>query len=308
MVDKPKTDIKHPLPVDGVYRARQQGCFAAEDGTPIYYEISGEGRPLLFCYGLVCRREHWRHQLDHFCKDYQVILFDYRGHQRSGIPANDHNLTLEWCARDGIALLKHLNLKEATVMGHSMGVPVAALIGEKQPDLIKGLVLICGTVTNPFDGMFNTNRLMTLYQGMEFLYGLAPGAMAVIWRRLTELNRLNFFLTSRLGFNPYLAEEQDVLRYMEGVNRTPLQVFFTLISDYVSFDGRDRLGSIQAPTLVVAGNEDQITPLPLQEEMVRLLPNGTLEKIPMGSHNAHMDVPEMVNERIEHFLKKIEYT
>lgn len=307
MADRPTSDLKHPQPVDGVYRPRQQGVFSAEDGTSIYYEVSGDGPPLIFCYGLVCRREHWRHQLDYFCKDYQVVVFDYRGHQRSGIPANYHNLTLDWCARDAIGLMKHLGMKDAVVLGHSMGVPVAALIAAKVPELIKGLVLICGTVTNPFDGMFNTNHVMKLYEGMDFLYQLAPDLMGVLWRRLTELNKLNFFLTSRLGFNPYLAEEQDVLRYMEGVNRTPLKVFFTLISDYVNFDGRDRLGDIQCPTLVVAGNDDQITPLPLQEEMVRLLKKGTLEKIPMGSHNAHMDVPEMVNDRIENFLNKIGY-
>jgi len=289
------------------YHPTQQGFFTSEDGTSIYYEMAGQGKPLVFCYGLVCRREHWRHQLDYFVRDYRVIVFDYRGHQRSEIPANQKNLTLDWCAKDVIALVNHLELDEVVVLGHSMGVPVAALAAGKVPELIKGLVLICGTVINPFDGMFNTNRLMTLYQGMDFLYNLSPNLMGGLWKRLTELNRLNFFITSHLGFNPYLAREEDVLNYMEGVNRTPLKVFFTLISDYVNHDGRDELQNILCPTQVIAGNDDQITPLPLQEEMVRLLKKGELEKIPMGSHNAHMDVPEMVNEKIEYFLKKIDY-
>src|SRR5207247_1484965 len=50
---------------------RERGFFRAEDGTPLFYEVRGEGRPLLLCYGLTCRREHWRHQVAHFTKNYQ---------------------------------------------------------------------------------------------------------------------------------------------------------------------------------------------------------------------------------------------
>ena len=289
------------------YHPQRQGFFASSDGTPIYYEVAGEGKPLVFCYGLVCRREHWRHQLDHFCEKYQVIVFDYRGHSRSAVPSNDSNLTLEWCAEDAVQLSNHLGMEEFVLFGHSMGVPVASLAAAKMPEKVKGLVLVCGTVTNPFDGMFNTNKVMALYQGMDFLYQNSPWLMSLIWKRFTELNKLNFLITSHLGFNPYLAQEQDVLHYMEGVNQTPLKVFYSLISDYVRFDGRHLLKEILCPTLVVAGNDDRITPLPLQEEMARLLKHGELVNIPMGSHNAHTDVPDMVNERIETFLKSIGY-
>ena len=53
-----------------------RGVFQSRDKTTIYYEVYGHGRPLLLCYGLVCRREHWRHQLAHFAQKYQVIMFD----------------------------------------------------------------------------------------------------------------------------------------------------------------------------------------------------------------------------------------
>lgn len=290
-----------------LYQPRQQGFLSAPDGTSIYYEVAGEGRPLLFCYGLVCRREHWRHQLEHFCKQYKVVAFDYRGHQRSAVPANERNLTLDWCARDAVAVAEHLGLEDVVIFGHSMGVPVASLASVKLAERVKGLILVCGTVTNPLDGMFNSNRVMHLYDGMNFLYTLSPSLMGGVWKRLTDLNRINYFITSRFGFNPYLADRQDVFSYMEGVNQTPLKVFYPLITDYVRYDGREDLSRVTCPTLVVAGNEDQITPLPLQEEMVRILKKGELVKIPMGSHNAHSDVPDMVNQKIEGFLKSIGY-
>lgn len=289
------------------YTPEQQGFFSADDGTALYYEVAGKGPPLLFCYGLVCRREHWRHQLDYYVQRYRVIAFDYRGHQRSAVPANSRNLTLDWCARDAAALLRHLQVPEVVVMGHSMGVPIATLLATKLPEVVKGLGLICGTVTNPFDGMFHSNRMMVLYEAMEAVYQLSPRLMGSVWKRITDLNQLNFLMTSRLGFNPYLAERSDVLSYMVGVNQTPLSVFFNLISDYVRHDGRENLKQIACPALVIAGTDDLLTPFPLQEEMARLIPKAELVKIAMGSHNAHSDVPEMVNERLDHFLAKIPY-
>jgi hypothetical protein len=79
---------------------RETGLFRTRDETPIYYEVHGHGRPLILCYGLLCRREHWRYQIEPLARHYTVILFDYRGHHRSGAPANDQHLTLDWCARD----------------------------------------------------------------------------------------------------------------------------------------------------------------------------------------------------------------
>src|SRR5690606_30748249 len=101
-----------------------KGLFQSRDGTAIYYETAGKGRPLIFCYGLMCRRDHWRRQLPHFESRYQIVQFDYRGHQRSALPRNDRNLTLEWCAKDIQDLMNFLNLEEAVCLGHSVGVPV----------------------------------------------------------------------------------------------------------------------------------------------------------------------------------------
>ncbi|NDC25228.1 MAG: alpha/beta hydrolase [Proteobacteria bacterium] len=114
-------------------------------------------------------------------------------------------------------------------------------------------------------------------------------------------------MTSRLGFNASKAEEQDVLNYMDGVNRTPFPIFYSLISDYAQFDGRPLLKRIECPTLVLAGEEDHITPYALQEEIAELLPMGQLIKISGGSHNAHMDFPEKVNRSIESFLAELEF-
>ncbi|NDD05341.1 MAG: alpha/beta hydrolase, partial [Proteobacteria bacterium] len=99
-----------------------QGLFKASDGTSLFFEVQGEGKPLVFCYGLTCRRDHWRHQIAYFAKNYQIITFDYRGHHNSSRPLNDQHLTLDWCANDLVDLFNHLRIQEAVVLGHSLGV------------------------------------------------------------------------------------------------------------------------------------------------------------------------------------------
>ncbi|NBX93588.1 MAG: alpha/beta hydrolase [Proteobacteria bacterium] len=282
-----------------------QGLFKASDGTSLFFEVQGEGKPLVFCYGLTCRRDHWRHQIAYFAKNYQIITFDYRGHHNSSRPLNDQHLTLDWCANDLVDLFNHLRIQEAVVLGHSLGVSILSKFVPKLQERIKAAVFICGSVTNPFENMFHSNRMSRVHSLTTMINNQAPTLMSFLWQKFTERNRLSFLMTSRLGFNASKAEEQDVLNYMDGVNRTPFPIFYSLISDYAQFDGRPLLKRIECPTLVLAGEEDHITPYALQEEIAELLPMGQLIKISGGSHNAHMDFPDKVNHSIDSFLADV---
>lgn len=288
-------------------RSCQSGLFQARDGTSIFYEVQGKGKPLLFCYGLVCRREHWHHQVDHFVDRYQIISFDYRGHHRSSAPRNDQHITVEWFARDVQDLIHHLGLQEVVCLGHSLGVAVAALAAELEPK-VKAGVLICGTVTNPFDHMFYTDRMNRLYRLSAYAYDFSPSLTSLIWDFFTKKDsRLGFLLTAQLGFNPDSASERDILSYMEGVNQTPFGVFQALLKDYTQYDGRPGLKRVQVPVLVIGGEDDLITPPFLMEEIAGLIPQGELKLVAEGSHNAHSDFPQEVNAFIQEFLTRINY-
>lgn len=286
---------------------REHGFFRGADGTSLYYEVRGEGKPLLFCYGLTCRREHWRHQVRVLARTHQVILFDYRGHHASDRPLNDRNLTIEWCAKDVGCLLTHLGLSQVVCFGHSMGVAVAAEAIRLQPERFRAAVFICGSVNNPFEHMFYTNRLTRFFRVYGLLCEWAPDLMAQVWRRVTTNQGMSYFMTSRFGFNPTHALPEDVLGYMRGVANTPLPVFYSLLNDYTRFDGRAALKGVPCPVLMIAGERDFITPLAVQEKMAKLLAHGELKAIPYGSHNAHTDFPDKVNGYIRDFLKRIDY-
>lgn len=284
-----------------------RGIFQSSDKTNLYYEVYGQGKALLMCYGLVCRREHWHHQLAYFAQNYKVILFDYRGHQFSGRPTNDQHLTLEWCAKDIQELLNYLKVDEVVGLGHSMGVGVLARAVVLEPSKFKSIIFICGTVKNPFEQMFYTNRMNSVHEFSKTVFDLMPGTVSLLWKKLTKNNLINFIIASQLGFNAEKSHERDVNSYIDGVNEIPFAVFHALIDDYTRFDGHTFLKSIDCPALIIAGGKDVITPKEVQEEMMKSLKSSEMHVVSEGSHNAHTDFPEEVNLQIAKFLSKQGY-
>ena len=110
------------------------------DDAEIYYETHGQGQPFLFFSETACDGQIWKlYQVPEFAKDHMVIIHDYRGTGRSSKPAIDY-ATKMFCD-DAVALLDHLNVKDAIVLGHSMGGRVAQLLALDHPQRVKKLIL-----------------------------------------------------------------------------------------------------------------------------------------------------------------------
>jgi pimeloyl-ACP methyl ester carboxylesterase len=188
-----------------------------------------------------------------------------------------------------------------------MGVGVLTRAAVIEPNKFKSIVFICGTVKNPFEQMFYTDRMNRVHEASKLLFDLMPGTVSLLWKRLTKNNLFNFILTSQLGFNAEKSHEQDVNSYIEGVNEIPFSVFHSLIDDYTRFEGLSWLKQVQCPALVIAGGQDVITPKEVQDEMLASLKEAEMHVIPEGSHNTHTDFPEEVNRVMSSFLEKLNY-
>lgn len=79
---------------------KESGVFESFDKTPIYYEVRGEGEPLILIYGIACLMNHWHFQMEHFSKNYKVISFDIRGHHKSQPLGNPQNLKISDLVED----------------------------------------------------------------------------------------------------------------------------------------------------------------------------------------------------------------
>jgi pimeloyl-ACP methyl ester carboxylesterase len=282
------------------------GYVRSFDGTKLFYSIEGSGKPLIFCYGLVCSSLHWTYQIDHFSQKYRAIWADYRGHQNSETPKDLNSLTLGNIARDMISLLDELGVKDAVFLGHSMGVNVVLEIYRQQPERVAAMVLANGTAKRPLETLMNSNAFEAGFGVLRKIHDRSPKLVQTVWKA-TKGNPLVRSFMAFGGFNPHLTPAEDIQLYIDQIADMDPSIFIHLIHNYDRYDASSWLHEIKVPTLVIAGENDKVIPLRQQELMQQLIPSSRLEIIRHGSHCPQMDLPDLVNMKIEKFLDEINY-
>lgn len=112
----------------------QRGAFAT------YFEETGQGEPVVLICGFGAELQAWRFNLTELGKHFRVITFDNRGAGRSGAP--DEPYSLEQMADDLAALMDHLGVAAAGLLGWSMGGMIAQLFAVKYPARVRSLALL----------------------------------------------------------------------------------------------------------------------------------------------------------------------
>lgn len=284
----------------------RNGYFRSFDGTKLFYSVEGEGKPIIFCYGLVCSSLHWTYQIDYFRRNYKAVWMDFRGHQNSDTPEDLNSLTLENLAKDLKLLLDELKIQDAVFLGHSMGVNVVLEFYRLFPERVSGMILSNGTPTRPLETLLHSNALLPAFRVLELLAEKSPGLLKKLWG-LQKGNPLVHRTMGMLGFNPHLTAKEDIALYVDQISEMDPRIFLTLIRNYDNYDGSSWLHTVACPTRIIAGENDLVVPLAQQELLHQLIPNSEFEVIRHGSHCPQMDLPDLVNSKIEEFLKRIHY-
>lgn len=120
-------------------------------GADIYYEIHGEGDPILCLHGNGENSSYFKPQVEEFSKSYKVVLMDSRGHGKSSF--GEAGLSLDLMAKDVLNVLKELNIDKVHLLGFSDGGNIALAIALKNPKCIKTLTLL-GANLEPNDMKF----------------------------------------------------------------------------------------------------------------------------------------------------------
>jgi len=110
------------------------------DGISHYYTVAGDGYPLVFIHGLGLSHQNWIGQLPVFARSYRVIAYDMRGH--GGTAASSGDTTIRTYSDDLRALLDHLGIEQAVLIGYSSGTLIAEQFALDHPDRTTGLCLI----------------------------------------------------------------------------------------------------------------------------------------------------------------------
>lgn len=288
--------------------SKTTGTFKSFDGTKIYYETRGEGRPIVMAYGIGCLINHWQPQIKTFSENYKTVVFDYRAHHRSDIPQDHSQISIEALAKDIIALCHHLELPPASFWGHSFGTQVLLKTYDLAPEIFHNMVNINGFASDPIQGMFGNGVASKLFEYVKSGFDTAPETLTYLWK-LAVNNPLAIHTSALLGgFNINLTSLKDIEIYSKGVASMDLNAFLRLFEDMMKYDARPVYEKVKVPTLVIGGKKDSVTPQKYQEEMHLRIQDSQFLMVPYGSHCTQLDMPDLVNLRIQKFLKDCGYS
>lgn len=281
------------------------GTASGVGGVPLHYEVYGSSEPVIVCCnGVGVSTFFWKYVVDYFAATHRIVTWDYRGHNGSGLPAEmiPANFTIEVNARDCIAVLDACGVERAVLLGHSMGCQVIFDLWRQAPDRVAGLVPICGPYGRPLDTALGSPQVAhALFGGLYTAVNTFPEQVQSVIRPLLR-SPLPMQIARWGAINATLAELEDMLPYFDHLARIDLRVFFLMFGEMQKHDAGPWLESIAAPTLVVAGEHDLLTPLDLAYEMAERIPGADLLVLPRGSHAGLIEHPELLNLRIEKFL------
>jgi non-heme chloroperoxidase len=272
----------------------KRGTFTTPDGVEIYYKDWGTGPVVTFSHGWPLSADAWDAQMLFLGqKGYRVIAHDRRGHGRSGQSWQGNNM--DQYADDLADLMKHLDIKGATMVGHSTGGgEVARYIGRHGSKRVKGAVLIASvppimlkTENNPgglpisvFDGIRAgvVGDRSQLYKDVSMpFYGYnKPGA------KVSEGVRESFW---RLGMQSSIVGTYDCIKAFSETDFT------------------EDLKKMDVPTLIIQGDADQIVPYEdAALRQAKLVKNSTLKIIPGAPHGLCTTHADQVNAELLAFL------
>lgn len=242
------------------------GMYVDAGGVHTYYEVQGQGDPLILLHGGFATIETWGAQTPALAERYRVYLPERRGHGRTPDVAGPTGY--EIMARDTIAFMDALNISSAHLVGWSDGASVGLEVALLRPDLVRKLVFMSAPAD--FSGLRSSVQAMSANLTPDFL-------------------------------PPMLREAYEALS-PDGPEHFP--VVFEKLAAVFKTEPRHGLADLErltAPTLVILGDDDVVA-IDHAGALLEAIPDAQLAVVPGTDHGLLFEKPEMVNRLILDFL------
>lgn len=264
--------------------------YADVNGAKLYYEVAGEGHPLVFLHAGIANLRMWDDQSSAFSDRYRVVRYDHRSFGQSGAPAGPASIS-----GDVYGLLAFLNIDKAYVVGCSMGGGAALDFTLAHPDMVDGLVLVGPGIS----GTPNDDE---------------EDPMAATWQEIQDAAKAGDYDK---------ANELEVRMWVDGTGRTPEQVdsaFRAKASamnralyerdaemNAVEWQPADppafpRLETVTAPTLVIVGDRDLPDVQQAVDVLAARIPGAQKVVMHNTAHLPSMELPDEFNQILGNFL------
>ncbi len=268
----------------------------AKDGTRLYYEEAGSGTPLIFIHEFAGDYRSWEPQMRFFARYYRCIAYNARGFPPSDIPEDAARYSQAHARDDVIAVLDHLKVDRAHVVGLSMGAFATLHFGMAYGERAFSIAVAGGGYgSHPahyreFQAASRKNAELIKREGMAHFvetYGRGP-------------QRVQYELKDPRGFEEYLRQfkEHSAL----GAINTLLGVQCRRPSFY---DLTAEMARTEVPALIMAGDEEEPC-LEVNLLMKRTLPGAALVVLPRSGHAINLEEPTLFNQALADFFHQVE--
>ncbi|MCH7911962.1 MAG: alpha/beta hydrolase [Deltaproteobacteria bacterium] len=263
------------------------------NGVNLYYEVHGEGFPLIWSHEFAGDCRSWESQVRFFTRRYQVIVYNARGYPPSDVPTDLDSYSQEHAVEDLRGLLHHLGIGQAHIGGLSMGGSTALNFGLTYPHMARSLI-VAGTGTGSSDPELFRKRLE------EFARRLEVEGMAGLADYTRGPQRIQLLRKDPKGwreFADYFSQHSGVgsaltFRGIQG-RRPPI------------FELEEKFRALDVPTLIMVGDEDD----PCIEPsffMKRCISRSGLVVFPQAGHTINLEDPDQFNRTVLDFLTAVE--
>jgi len=256
----------------------------------IYYEISGDGPPVVLIHGGLLNLHMWDPQMDAFTARYRVLRYDASSHGRSITPPDayfDHE--------DLDGLLTHLGVNRAVLVGLSMGGRIAIDFALEHPDRVEALVLV-GSGLSGF--RFDSPEVQEARPEAIEAWGAGD------WDRVTEIFQRQWTDGPHRSPEEVDPEVRETVRAM--IRSTLERAAEGQVTEGRTMDppAIDRLDELDVPTLVIVGELDMPDIHDIADLVLAANPNAELVEIDGVAHMVNLEKPEEFNRVVLDFLDR----
>jgi pimeloyl-ACP methyl ester carboxylesterase len=268
----------------------------SSDGVQLHVEDTGSGVPILFIHEFAGDHRSWEPQVRAFSRRYRCITYAARGYPPSDVPEDLTAYSQDLAVADAIAVLDHLEVERAHVVGLSMGAFCALHVGLLHPDRVRSLVIAgCGYGAHP-------DARETFRAESEAIAAAFDdeGAAAFATRYLEGPARVQFQNKDLRGWQELvrvLSEHSAIgsALTMRGVQRERPSLY----------DLREQLSDLDRPTLLIVGDEDEGC-LDANLMLKRTIGASGLAVLPRTGHTSNLEEPELFNMLVGGFLATVD--
>ncbi len=260
---------------------------ARVNGIDLYYEIHGEGEPLVFISGLGGHLAEVPYLIESYSRHFWFIAFDGRGCGRSDKP--DEEYSIPGYADDAAALLEALGIESATVYGSSMGGMVAQELVLRHPERVRALILGC--TTGGAGGVGPSAETLQKMIRNQSLTG--DDALAAGWE---------------FGYSPpYIARNYDaLLARSRAASRfaAPRDSYLRQIVAATRHDAYGRLSAISCPVMIIHGADDVMIPAENARMLKQQIPHAEMHILESMGHGYNLEAQDIADELVIDFVRR----